>query len=98
VGAAQRLGDRFPLLHRSAAPGLRLGTGAKTCLAQLQLTQRDAPSKRLRVGVGGDEIDAIHAFADHVIDGIATGAADADDLDHGVRLASSFFLFDDFKH
>jgi hypothetical protein len=31
----------------------------------------------------------VHAFADHVIDGVAAGAADADHLDHRIRIARS---------
>ena len=37
--------------------------------------------ERLRVGVGDDEIDALHVGADHVGDGVAARAADADDAD-----------------
>ncbi len=41
--------------------------------------------KRLRIGVGDDEVDAVEAGGDHVVDGVAAGAADADDGD--ARLA-----------
>ena len=39
--------------------------------------------ERLRVGVGADEVDALDVGADHVVDGVAAAAADADDLDDG---------------
>ena len=34
--------------------------------------------ERLRVGVGDDEVDALETGGDHVVDGIAAGAADAE--------------------
>jgi hypothetical protein len=37
----------------------------------------------LRVGVDGDELDALKALFDHPVDGIDAAAADADHLDHG---------------
>src|SRR5690606_4088262 len=40
---------------------------------------------RLRVGVGGDELDAVDAAADHVRHGIAAAATHADHLDDRVR-------------
>jgi hypothetical protein len=54
----------------------------------------NAAVERLRVGIGGDEIDAIDALADHVIDGVATGTADTDHLDHRISFAacSSFSM------
>jgi hypothetical protein len=54
----------------------------------LQLLHGNAAAKRLRVGIGGDEVHAIDALADHVIDGVATGSADADDLDHRIPFVS----------
>ena len=40
--------------------------------------------QRLGVGVGDDEIDAVEAGDDHVVDRVAAGAADA--ADHDARL------------
>jgi hypothetical protein len=37
-----------------------------------------AAAERLRIGVGGDEFNAADAFANHVLDGIAAGATDAE--------------------
>src|SRR3546814_3787231 len=42
--------------------------------------------ERLRVGVGDDEIDALDARRDHVCDGIAARAADADHRDARLQL------------
>ena len=37
--------------------------------------------ERLRVGVGDEELDPLHVRPDHVGDGVAARAADADDTD-----------------
>ena len=37
--------------------------------------------ERLRVGVGDEELDPLHVRLDHVGDGVAARAADADDTD-----------------
>ena len=50
--------------------------------------------EHLRVGVDGDELHAFDALLDHVIDGVAACAADADHLDHG----PCCLLIDDFEH
>ena len=47
------------------------------------LTGRLGELERLHVGVGGDELDALHAGLDHAVDGVAAAAAYADDLDAG---------------
>ena len=50
--------------------------------------------EHLRVGVGDDEIHAIDLLQQHVLDGVAAAAADADDLDDCVL----FGWFHKFKH
>ena len=37
--------------------------------------------QRLRIGVRRDELDAHHAFTNHVVNGVAAGATDTDHLD-----------------
>jgi hypothetical protein len=44
---------------------------------------RAAAVERLRVGVGADELHALHTLRDHVLDGVAAAAAHADHLDLG---------------
>jgi hypothetical protein len=39
----------------------------------------------LRIGVGADELDALHVAIDHVIDGVAATATDANHLDLGAQ-------------
>jgi hypothetical protein len=45
--------------------------------------------ERLCVGVGDDKIDALQASRDHVVDGIAAGAADAEHNDARSHLAKA---------
>jgi hypothetical protein len=42
--------------------------------------------ERLRVGIGDDEVDALDVALDHVGDGVAAGAADADHADPRAKL------------
>ena len=98
VRTRQRLGDLFALFHRGIAPDFRLGTGPQPILAEPQFFVCDAALQGLRVGVGSDELDAHHPLADHVIDGIAAGAANADNLDDRPQIVDAVFLVDDFKH
>src|SRR5204862_8138743 len=62
--------------------------------AELQLRAGSRTLERLRVGVGGDELDPAHTSADHMLDRVATAATYADDLDDGFLRT----LVDDFKH
>ena len=55
--------------------------------AHLDDARRLRHGQRLRVGVGDDEIDALQSGGDHVVDGIAAGAADAEDGDARLQLA-----------
>ena len=59
---------------------------------ELDQRVRAAAVQRLRVGVGADELNALHALADHVLDGIAAAAAHAHHLDAGTLVE----LFDHF--
>jgi hypothetical protein len=59
----------------------------------------NAALERLRIGIGGNEVHAVHTLADHVIDGVAAGPADADHLDHGIPVApvSSFSMISNIE-
>ncbi len=46
----------------------------------MKLYRRLAELERLKVGVGGDEFDALDLGTNHAIDGVAAAASDADDL------------------
>src|SRR6185437_12170253 len=73
------------------APHLGLRAGAKT-LGYLRADPDDAiglrRGERLSVGVGDHEFDAFQSGRDHVVDGVATGAADAKDHDARLHLAN----------
>ena len=98
VRALQRLGESARAHRPPPASGFRLGAGTQTrSCPDDSFSMRDAALERLGIGVGGDELDAIDPLTNHVIDGIATGATDADHLDHGTQ-SLLFFLLDDFKH
>jgi hypothetical protein len=43
----------------------------------------------LRIRVDGDKLDILDAFADHVVDRVATAAADADDANLGFFVGSA---------
>jgi len=51
-------------------------------------------TQRLRIGVGADEIDTLDFSAQHVLNGVAATAANADHLDHRVLA----IRFHHFKH
>ena len=44
-------------------------------------------SQGLRVGVRDDELDAFELGRDHVVDGVAAGAADAEHGDSGTQFS-----------
>jgi hypothetical protein len=69
---AMRPGDGVLFYHSSCAePGI----------AELDDARGERALERLAVGVDRDEIHTLHAAADHVVDGIATGSTDTDHLD-----------------
>ena len=75
------VGERF-LGGGAAQLGARAGAEALGgAAAELDDAVGRRIAQRLRVGVGGDELDAAHVAAHHVGDRIAAGAADADHAD-----------------
>ncbi|MCY1366840.1 hypothetical protein D9M69_537470 [compost metagenome] len=73
---------------------LGLAAGAQAADAQLDVLVRVAALQGLRVGVGANELHALHTTLHHVGDRIATAAADTDHLD--LRALVEFFDFDHF--
>ena len=86
VAVRERVGDRLLVLLRRA-PALRgiaaRAQAARRVGADLDARRRERLVERLDVGVGGDEVHAAQAGADHAVDGVAAGAADSDDLELG---------------
>ena len=73
------------MLFGGLAADLGIGSGAEAArelAADVELHVRVGQQQRLRVGVDGDELDALEAGVDHAVDRVAATAADADDLDH----------------
>ena len=89
MGAVERLLDLGQRLFGGGLADLRPRAGAEAlgdAEAELDLAVRQAVVERLRVGVGDDEIDTLHVGVDHVGDGVAARAADADHADPGAKL------------
>jgi len=79
VCAGQMIADRIDCLFGCGAPhfGLRAGTKASGHLgAHLDDALGLRHGERLCVGIGDDEVDPLQPGRDHVVDGIAAGAAD----------------------
>jgi hypothetical protein len=89
VRTAQGVGDAVARLDGSLLAGLRPAAGAQAGRAELKDVPRRRAGARLVIGVGADELHALNATVDHVLDGVAAGAADPHYLDHraaGFRL------------
>ena len=85
VGALEGLLDLLAVRLGGRLADLGIGTGAETTgdlAADVELDIGIAHEERLRVGVDGDELDALQAGVDHPVDGVDATATDADDLDH----------------
>ena len=82
--AAQVIADLIDDFFSGRAPDLRLRSGAET-FGDLHAHLDDALGlrhrQRLGVGIGDDEVDTRQPRGDHVVDGIAAGAADAEHRD-----------------
>jgi hypothetical protein len=87
VGPGELVADLVQDLFGGSAPDLGLRARAEA-LGDLQAHLDDAlrlgRGQRLRVGVRDHELNALQARLDHVVDGVAAGAADTEDGD--VRL------------
>src|SRR5690606_4187621 len=84
VGALQHLLDLLAVLLGGLATDLGVGAGAEAAgelAPDVELHVGVAHEQRLRVGVDGDELDALQTGVDHAVDGVHATAADADDLD-----------------
>src|SRR6202041_2520895 len=90
VGAGEVIADLVDdFLGRGRADiGLRTGAEALRDLGtHLHDALRLGHGERLRVGIGDDEIDTLQSGGDHVVDGIAARAADAEYGNPGLQLA-----------
>ena len=84
VRAVERTLDLVQRLFCGCTPDFGPGSGAKALgnlEAKLDARIGFGGVERLRVGVGDQELDALDVGTDHVGDGIAARAADANDTD-----------------
>src|SRR5690606_12995319 len=84
VGPLEDLLDLLAVVLGGLAADSRVGSGAESAgefAADVQLDVGVAHQQSLRVGVDGDELDALETDLDHPVDGIDTTAADTDDFD-----------------
>ena len=92
VRAGQLGADRLDGLFRRRAAHIRLRAGAEPA-GHLRAHLDDAlglrTGERLGIGIGDDELDAFEPGLDHVVDGIATGAADPTHDDARLQLANT---------
>ncbi len=89
VGAVQMIDDFVDAFFSSRTANLWLGTSTKTlCNGSAELDHAFGLRHRqsLSVGVGHDKIHAAQAGIDHIVDRIATAAADTEYGDAGLQL------------
>jgi hypothetical protein len=94
VRASDRFFDAVAIGDRDRTRFLGLRSRAQAARAELDLVVGLVAREHLRVGVDRDELHALHGLLDHVVDGVAAGAADADHLDH----RPGYLTVYDFEH
>ena len=97
VGASNGPRHLVAVLLDRLTPDFRASAGAESpreLLADLDLHVTLGGEQRLRIGVHRDELDAREVLLDHAVDGIATAAADTDDL-HARVLRRGVLEFED---
>ena len=85
----QVINDLFNAFFGSRGPDRSARASAQTfgdLDAQLNPVRGGRLLQRLRVGVGDHKVDAVQLFFDHVIDRVATGAADPEHGDPWFQL------------
>ena len=83
VGAAEQFLDVVLGVVGGLATDFRIGACAETprgVTSDVELDVGVAHQQRLRVGVDGNELDALKALLDHSVDGVDAAATDADHL------------------
>ncbi len=85
VGTLDDFVNPVPVLHRCLPANFGIRSRAKSLgdiAADLQRNLHLCAFQGLRIGIGADEVDAFDSRLDHVFNGIAAAAADANHLDH----------------
>ena len=81
VRAFDRSTDIFHSILSSFTTLDRLATSAQAATTELNGAMCTAAQQSLRVRVGGDELNALHAAFNHVVNGVTAAAADTDHFD-----------------
>ena len=81
----------FHSSFRSVAALVGLAAGTQAAATQMDGAVSAAAQQSLSIGIGRNEFDALNAAFNHVVDGVAAAAADADHLD--LRALVEFFGF-----
>ena len=79
----QRRADVFFGSHGRITPALGSAARTQAALTELDHLVRRAATQGLRIGVGTNELHALHMGVDHVLDRVAAAATHANHLDHG---------------
>jgi hypothetical protein len=98
VGAFQRFLNVFARIGGGLLADGRIGPSAQAAsfiFTDVDLNVGARVMQRLRVGVNSDKLNVFDAGLDHPIDGRATGATDAGDLNFGKCFYS---WFSDLRH
>ena len=91
VSAFDRRPDVFNGQFCGFTATLRDAACTQASQTELDDAVRIAAAQRLGVGIGTDEFHALNRAVDHVADGVATTATDANNLDPGALVESFFF-------
>ena len=95
VRAGNRFTDVFDRQFGGFTTAFRLAARTQAATAQLNSFVRCATAQCLGIGVGANELDALHAGLDHVLNSVAAAAAYADHLDLGALV--ELFGFNHFN-
>ena len=93
ISASDSSAAALPISAREPAPSPPV-----VVAAELEDAVGGRIAQRLGVGIGGDEVDALDAAADHVGDGVAAGAADADHRDARAQFVQFRCNLDHVRH
>jgi len=87
--AVKVIDDLVDAFFSGSAPDFRLGTGAET-FSDVDAELNDPiclrHGQRLGIRVGDNEVDALKASRDHVVDSVTTTATDTEDGDAWLQL------------
>ena len=99
IGTADGFGDGFAIFLSGRAADFGVGTGTQAAgevHAQLDAFGCIAAAQGLRISIRADEFHALHGVVDHIVDGIAAAAADADYFDYRRACGRLYYVVNQF--